>query len=81
MDKKLTLSLNAEIIEKAKKHAKRHKTSLSRMVESYLAKVTHKEQIEEKFSPLVERLIGIIPLPKDFNEKEAIQDYLIEKYK
>ena len=35
MDKKLTLSLNQRVIEKAKKYAKLHSTSLSRMIETY----------------------------------------------
>ena len=37
MDKKLTLSLNERVIEKAKVYAQNHKISLSRLIESYLS--------------------------------------------
>ncbi len=36
MDKKLTLSLNASIIEEAKAYAKENQVSLSRIIEHYL---------------------------------------------
>lgn len=40
MDTKLTLSLDKEIIGRAKKYAKSQHTSLSKMIESYLALIT-----------------------------------------
>ena len=54
MDTKLTLKLNKEIIEKAKKYASEQKLSLSRIVEFYLQSLT-KEAEEDEFeiSPFV----------------------------
>jgi len=46
MDKKLTLSLNQKIIEKAKQYAKTNSTSLSRLIESYLNSLTTEEIAE-----------------------------------
>ncbi len=40
METKLTLSLDKEIIEQAKKYAKQQKTSLSNMVENYFYYLT-----------------------------------------
>ena len=85
MDKKLTLSLNASVVEKAKLYAKDHGVSLSRMIENYLSALTVKEVNEDEIvvSPLVNRLIGVIDLKiDDLNDYETdYTDYLMEKYK
>ena len=81
MDKKLTLSLDRAIIEKAKVYARSNDTSLSKLIESYLATLTGRTKGKPGITPLVESLSGVIDLPTDFNEKEAYSDYLIEKYK
>jgi len=81
MDKKLTLSLNDEVIEQAKEYAKKHKTSLSRLIESYLSALTKKKKGNIGITPLVESLSGVIELDTDFDIKESYSDYLIEKYK
>ena len=44
MDKKLTLSLNGNIIENAKLYAKSNNTSLSKLIESHLGTLTKKEK-------------------------------------
>ncbi len=78
MDKKLTLSLNQQIIEKAKKYAKHNGTSLSRMIESYFQSLTSKLDKEEdiQISPLVESLSGVVLLPENFDYKKARTKYL-----
>lgn len=81
MDKKLTLSLNEKVIEKAKTYAKMNDTSLSKLIESYLSNLTRPSDKKEEITPLVKSLIGIIKVPKDFNEKEAYIEYLSRKYK
>ncbi len=81
MDKKLTLSLDGTIIESAKTYAKSNNTSLSKLIESYLAMLTNRKKIKTDITPLVESLSGVISLDKDFDVKDAYSDYLIEKYK
>lgn len=81
MDKKLTLSLDQSIIEHAKVYAKSNNTSLSKLIESYLATLTKKTTEKPEITPLVKSLSGVIELPSDFDEKEAYSEYLIEKYK
>jgi len=83
MDKKLTLSLNQRVIEKAKKYARLHRTSLSRMIEAYFDTLTgsSEEDPTNATTPLVESLCGVIQLPEDFNYKEARAKHLNEKYK
>lgn len=83
MDTKLTLKLEQTIIEKAKNYAKSHKTSLSKLIENYLLNITNEKGKgkEEKITPLVKSLSGIITLPKNFDHKEGYSDFLINKYK
>ena len=81
MDKKLTLSLDGTIIESAKTYAKSNNTSLSKLIESYLAMLTNRKKNATNITPLVESLSGVISLEKDFDIKDAYSDFLIEKYK
>ncbi len=81
MDKKLTLSLNQSVIEKAKNYAKSNNISLSKLIESYLSTLTKMSKKEAEITPLVKSLSGVIEIPSDFNEKEGYSEYLMEKYK
>jgi len=83
MDKKLTLSLNQKIIEKAKFYAKSNSTSLSKLIENYLNSLTsdYTSADNTESSPLVDSLCGIINLPKDFDYKKERAKYLLDKYK
>ncbi len=83
MNTKLTLKLNDHVIERAKKYARNHKISLSKMVESYLDSITKEKEEGKKTSitPLVESLSGVIDLPSDFDYKKGYSDYLADKYK
>jgi len=81
MDKKLTLSLNHQVIELAKKYAKSNNTSLSKLIENYLGTLTSQINEEIEITPLVESLSGIIDLPKDFDYKKSKQEFLKKKYK
>lgn len=81
MDTKLTLSLNKSTIEGAKNYAKSNNISLSKLIESYLTTLTKRRGDSVEITPLVESLSGVISLDKDFDEKDAYTDYLIEKYK
>lgn len=81
MDKKLTLSLDQHIIEKAKVYAKSNNISLSKLIESYLTTLTQRTKGKQEITPLVKSLSGVIDVPADYDEKAAYSDYLIEKYK
>lgn len=83
MNTKLTLRLDDNVIERAKKYARNHKVSLSKIIESYLDSITKQkdEDIKTSISPLVESLSGVIELPTDFDYKKEYGDYLVKKYK
>lgn len=81
MDVKLTLKLDARIIERAKSFAKNRSTSLSSLIESYLAKITEQGVPGEKITPLVRSLSGVLNLPEDYDHKKDYTNYLLNKYK
>ena len=81
MDAKLTLKLDANVIEKAKEYAKAKNTSLSALIENYLQKITSEKKGKRKITPLVKSLSGIIDLPADYDHKKDYADYLMRKYK
>jgi hypothetical protein len=80
MDKKLTLSLNERVIEKAKVYAQDHQISLSRLIESYLSSLIEHKSEDIKITPLVESLSGVVDIPHDFDYKNDYTGYLLEKY-
>lgn len=81
MDKKLTLSLNGDIIETAKNYAKSNNISLSKLIESYLSSLTKRTENKAEITPLVKSLSGVISIEDDFDAKDAYTQYLMEKYK
>jgi hypothetical protein len=80
MDAKLTIKLDDDVITRAKRYAKNQKTSISKMVESYLDSVTKPDSKKIKITPLVKSLSGVINLPVDYNHKKDYTDYLTKKY-
>lgn len=86
MNTKLTLTLEKEVIEKAKEFAARQGQSLSSLVENYFKHLTFekKEQPEKKeWKPLPEsflKLEGCLKHEGEFNYKEELTKALEEKY-
>jgi hypothetical protein len=80
MDTKLTIKLDRDVISRAKKYAHQRRTSLSKMIESFLDSVTKNEPDSIEITPLVKSLSGVIKLPEDFDYKKERTDYLIRKY-
>jgi len=80
MDTKFTLKLEQKVIDKAKDYAKEHKTSLSKLIENYLQKVTSDHNQQEQITPLVKSLSGIIQLPVEVNIRDSYGDFLTNKY-
>lgn len=84
MNTKLTLRLDAQVIEQAKCLAKREGTSLSQLVEHYLAAlVTPREPLsDEELTPALQALRA---LPKPVIDPDVVADdarlqYLLEKH-
>lgn len=64
MNHKLTLSIDHDIIQKAKEYAKEHNISLSFLIENYLLKIISElQETSTKKGSIVNELSGIIKLP------------------
>jgi hypothetical protein len=79
MTTKLTLTVEKAVIKRAKSYAKVSGKSLSEHIEQYLETLTQ-ENNTLPISPKLQKLIGAVKLPKDFDEKKELQNYLEKKY-
>lgn len=79
---KLTLSIEDEIIKKAKEYARRHNKSISQMVESYFRNLTENQKSGalSKTTPITDSLAGSLKGIKidDINAERL--EYLEKKY-
>jgi predicted CopG family antitoxin len=83
MNTKLTLTIEQEIINKAKKFAKENNRSLSDIIENYLKVITAEKKIKNtrKDNPIVKSLRGSFKLPKeDIDYKKELKENLAKKH-
>lgn len=83
MDSKLTLKLNENVIERAKKYASNKKLSLSRLIENYLDSLTREQTDDFEISPFVKSISSGKSIPVDLDEKtlrEEYTEYLNQKH-
>ena len=83
MNTKLTLTIEQEIIKRAKDYAKEKNRSLSDIIENYLKVLTKEEekQKDKKLNPVVKSLKGSFKMPKNMDYKKELRNRLEEKYK
>lgn len=81
MDKKLTLKLDRDVIERAKKYARGNKTSISRIVENYLSIVTSDQVNSPEVTPVVKSISGVLPEKNDEELRNEYSEYLEKKYR
>ncbi|MCH4824675.1 DUF6364 family protein [Gramella lutea] len=83
MNTKLTLTIEQEIIKRAKDYAKEKNRSLSDIIENYLKVLTKEEQKQKdkKLNPVVKSLKGSFKMPKNMDYKKELRNRLEEKYK
>jgi len=65
---KLTLSVDQAIIERAKRFARRNRTSISKLVSDFLEALAAEE---EESTPVVSRLRGVLPSTVSREEHRA----------
>jgi hypothetical protein len=81
MNTKLTLTIEENVIEKAKQYAKTKDRSLSDIIENYLIALTNKNIKQEiELTPIVKSLKGTFNAPKDFDYKKELTKRLTKKY-
>jgi hypothetical protein len=72
MISKLTLTIEKEVIDRSKIYAKKTGRSLSEIIENYLNTITEESE-NDQISPKLKKLVGVVNLPEDFNEKAELQ--------
>ncbi|TQD34009.1 DUF6364 family protein [Haloflavibacter putidus] len=82
MNTKLTLTIEQEVIKRAKKYAKDKNRSLSDIIENYLKTLTKEEKHREskKLNPIVKSLKGSFKMPKNMDYQKELRNRLEEKY-
>jgi hypothetical protein len=81
MTTKLTLTIEQQIIKKAKEYAKIRGRSLSDIIENYLKVVVDEiTDMETEIAPLAKSLKGSFKKPSDFDYKKQLTNRLREKY-
>ena len=86
MNTKLTLTLEKDVIENAKKYAAQQGQSLSSLVENYFKLLLHEKKedsIKKDRKPLPEsflKLKGCLKHEGEFDYKEELTKALMEKY-
>ena len=81
MNSKLTLTLEQDIIEKAKRYAKSKGRSLSGLVASYFKLLTAEEEFDSlELAPKTKSLFGAVTLPEGYDEKEVLKEAIEEKH-
>lgn len=81
MDTKLTLKLDREAIERAKRYTDRRGLSLSRLVERYFLRLAESEELPpEKPTGVVAELAGVLAGVEIGDSREDYTEYLVKKY-
>lgn len=81
MNTKLTLTIEQDVIEKAKKYAKEKERSLSDLIENYLKALTKEgTQNDIELTPIVKSLKGSFNAPKNSDYKKDLAKRLSEKH-
>lgn len=78
METKLTLKLDADVINLVKVYAEKNSRSLSKLVEDYFRKLISENAPPKSYSPLVEELSGVIS--EDDLKSADYVSYLEKKY-
>lgn len=80
MTAKLTLSVEKDVILKAKKYARAHGRSLSEIVTSYLRRLSHAERSSQDLDPAVIAAADEIPVSRIPDLEDERYQYLKRKF-
>lgn len=80
MSTKLTLTVEKDIIERAKIYAKKTGRSLSELIESYLSNIIKENSSLQEISPKLKKIVGAVNLPIDFDEDIELRSYYEKKH-
>jgi hypothetical protein len=76
---RLTLIIEKDVVEKVKRYAKNNGKSLSYLVETFLNNISKKDSTLKSSSKL-NKIMGAVKLPPNFNEKNERNNYFENKH-
>ncbi len=76
---KLTLSVDEKVIERAKRYAESHATSVSRLVETFLQGLAGSSTPVQELPPVTRRLLGVLGSSR--GSRKEYREYLGRKYR
>ena len=76
---KLTLSAPVEVVDMAKRQARRRGVSVSSMFASYI-RMNEEERSKRKTGRLTDSLLGVVRLPDGFDYRAAKDEYFGSRY-
>jgi hypothetical protein len=79
MTTKLTLTVEKTVIDRAKACARKPGRSLSEIIENYLQTLAKHEHGTE-LSPKIKKIVGVVKLPKNFDQKKELHSYFEKKH-
>ena len=78
--KKLTLSVEPDVLEEARELAEQTGTSVSSMFGRFVRLMAGKRRAARPLGPLTRKASGMIVLPKGRSERQVLEDALLEKH-
>ena len=75
--RRLNITVDPSVIERARRYTQRHNTSISRLVTAFLAQLPVEDDSEQPLTPTVRRLLGVA---KGAGDREAYRRHLVDKY-
>lgn len=84
MNTKLTLSIDKNVITRAKNYARHKNKSLSQIIEDYLRSISNSEKnspMLDEIPPVTQSLSGILKGMPEIDFKNEISDYVMRKHK
>ncbi|MBN1986402.1 MAG: hypothetical protein JW761_08870 [Prolixibacteraceae bacterium] len=84
MNTKLTLKIDKQVIEQAKKYAASQKRSLSKIIESYLKTLAEKEDETKskiEISPFIKNMSTGVSIPTELDYKTEYSNHILEKHR
>ena len=79
MATKLTLTVEKSIIERAKFYAKNTGKSLSEIIQNHLEFITQ-EKNDKILSNKLDKIVGSVKLPDNFNQEKELLSYFENKH-
>jgi hypothetical protein len=74
---RLNITVDPEVLDRARRYTERHNTSISRLVTEFLSGLPGEDDLGGELTPTVRRLLGVA---RGGPDREGYRRHLVEKY-